>query len=102
MTGICPSFRVEISKEKIKKPTEGMKALKGLGHHVVFCFLKSYFVFMCFIIQVSFSEHLNLSLFKVEVVFLFFAKLQPCLKAGRVTLALRQGYPSARVTRAAL
>ena len=43
MTGICPSFRVEISKKKIKEPTEGMKALKG--HHsfflsqIVLCFL---------------------------------------------------------------
>ena len=34
MTSICPTFRVEISKKKIKEPTEGMKALKG--HHGIF------------------------------------------------------------------
>ena len=43
MTGICPSFRVEISKKKIKKPSEGMKALKGhLGF--LFCQIGLYFL----------------------------------------------------------
>ena len=55
MTGICPSLRVEISKKKIKKPAEGMKALKG---HLGFLFCQ----ILCFQIQVAFSEHLTLSL----------------------------------------
>ena len=67
-----PASVLHLGWKLVKKKLSNLpKVWKLLRDIMVFCFLKSYFVFLCFKIQVSFSEHLTLSLWKVEFVFLF-------------------------------